>query len=47
VNLIGTVEVVATNVEERRLGRGSILLAEDFIVKGTHPGRSRLGKSES
>src|ERR1039458_6546699 len=33
VNLTGTVEIVASDGEKRRLGPGSILLAEDLIGK--------------
>ncbi len=35
VNLTGTVEIVASDGEKRRLGPGSILLAEDLTGKGT------------
>lgn len=34
VNLTGTVEIVASDGEKRRLGPGTILLAEDVTGKG-------------
>ncbi len=34
VNLTGTVEIVASDGEKRRLGPGGILLAEDLTGKG-------------
>jgi quercetin dioxygenase-like cupin family protein len=43
VNLTGTVEIMASDGEKRRLGPGSILLAEDLIGKG-HTSRGRGGE---
>src|SRR5271167_1232321 len=41
VNLTGTVEIVASDGEKRRLGPGSILLAEDLTRQGAHLARAR------
>ena len=43
VNLTGTVEIVASDGEKRRLGPGSILLAEDLTGKG-HTSRGLGGE---
>ena len=43
VNLTGSVEIVASDGEKRRLGPGSILLAEDLTGKG-HTSRGLGGE---
>jgi len=43
VNVTGTVEIVASDGEKRRLGPGSILLAEDLTGKG-HTSRGLGGE---
>jgi len=43
VNLTGTVEIVASDGEKRRLGPGSILLADDVAGKG-HTSRGLGGE---
>ena len=43
VNLTGTVEIVASDGEKRRLGPGTILLAEDLTGKG-HTSRGLGGE---